>query len=79
MWVSILIQAILFAIQHAPELIAILHVLFAFFKANKSNPQLSSWMSEFSDVMKTAKDTRDPKPIVDFLKKLEASLKGPVA
>lgn len=76
MWLSVVLQALFFAIKHLPEIVGIIEALLRFFREHKNNPQMSQWMKEFSKVMAEAKETKDPKPIQEFLKRLQDSLNG---
>lgn len=76
MWVTILLQALMFVISNAPELIAAVQALFGFFKAHRANPNLNSWMSEFPGVLRACEAAKDPRPLLDFLAKLRDQVKG---
>lgn len=74
MWMTILLQAILFAVSHLPEIIAALKAIFSFFKANSSNPKMSSWTKDFAAALKTSEAQRSPQPLINFLAKIKAEL-----
>lgn len=74
MWVTILLQAIFFAVEHVPEMIEILKSIFSMFKSHRTDPNLSGWVTEFSSSMAAARVSNDPRPLVKFLEKLKNRL-----
>jgi hypothetical protein len=76
MWISVLIQALLFVLTHAPELLASIQSLLAFFKAHRNRPEMSAWMTEFSQVLTKCEQSRNPRPLQEFLARISGSISG---
>lgn len=75
MGIAYLVQILTFTITHLPQIIASVQAITAFFKAHRNHPDISTWMTEFSQVLTLCKTTKDPKPLQDFLARISENIK----